>query len=348
LATPTGLTPITDLDLRLLRVFKTIVEERGLTAAQAALGVGLATISKQLSDLEVRFGVRLCQRGRQHFKLTPEGEIIYKAVVDLYEGLDRFEGEVAKVRRGKCGEIRIGVMDNTISDPHSPLVSALGDLDGARDGNDLHMRLSVLDPDSIEQRVIDGRLDIGIVPVYRKRAGLEYRTIYKEQIRLFCGRTHPLFHSTAEIDEARLASFAFVDHAYVNGECVEGFSSPAMTGATAWQVEAVAILIMTGRFLGYLPEHYATPLVRSGSLRQVNCAQSGYQSDVAVIFKPSGLRFSAIHRLLRRLETCSLSGSNELAPAIASTNLGNRMTRGAPRAIHESVACRARARDNNP
>ena len=37
--------------------------------------------------------------------------------------------------------------------------------------------------------------------------------------------------------------------------------------ASASQVEAVAILVLTGRFLGFLPEHYAAPLVREGRLR---------------------------------------------------------------------------------
>jgi len=298
LATPTGLTPVTDFDLRLLRVFKTIVEEQGLKAAQAALGVGLPTISKQLSDLEARFGVRLCQRGRQRFELTPEGEIIYKAVVDLFAGLGKFESEVAQVRHGSRGEIRIGVMDNTISDPRSPLVGALGGLEGS----DLHMRLSILDPESIEQRVLDGRLDIGIVPVYRKRPGLEYRTIYREQMLLYCGRAHPLFDARSGSGEIDLEGFAFVKHGYVIDAGVEGGALPATTGATAWQVEAVAILIMTGRFLGYLPEHYATPLVRDGLLCQLRCARGGYQSDVAAVFKPITMRSSALNRLLRSLE----------------------------------------------
>jgi LysR family transcriptional regulator, transcriptional activator for bauABCD operon len=304
LATPTGLTPITDLDLRLLRVFKAIVEERGLKAAQAALGVGLPTISKQLSDLEGRFGVRLCQRGRQRFELTPEGEIIYNAVIALFAGLDSFESEVAQVRRGLRGEIRIGVMDNTISDPRSPLVGALGAL-GAPEGSNLHLRLSVLDPESIELRVLDGRLDIGIVPIYKKRPGLEYRTIYREQSLLYCGRAHPLFDAETDPEPAVLKTFAFVEHAYVNGLGVEGFSTPVMTGATAWQVEAVAILIMTGRFLGYLPEHYAKPLLRDGSLRQLRCLQGGYKFDVAAVFKPITMRSSALTRLLRSLESCS-------------------------------------------
>jgi LysR family transcriptional regulator, transcriptional activator for bauABCD operon len=301
LSTPTGATPVTDFDLKLLRVFKAIVEEGGLKAAQAALDVSLPTVSKQLSDLETRFGVRLCQRGARQFELTAPGEIIYKATVDLFEGIERFQRETDQVRRGQRGELRIGIMDNTISDPSCPLVGALQGLQGS----DLHLRLAVLDPDSVQQRVSDGRLDVGLVPLYKRWPGLEYRTLYAERMHLYCGSRHALFDREGEPDELELASYAFVEHGYVDGESLAGFSAPAKTGATAWQVEAVAILLMTGGFLGYLPRHYAAPLERQGRLRCLLGARSGYQSSVAVVFKAGQQPSRLLKRLLAALEDAS-------------------------------------------
>jgi DNA-binding transcriptional LysR family regulator len=39
--------------------------------------------------------------------------------------------------------------------------------------------------------------------------------------------------------------------------------------ASATQVEAVALLIKTGRFVGFLPQHYAASLVAQGHFRAV-------------------------------------------------------------------------------
>ena len=58
-----------DVDLKLLRVFATIVKCGGFSAAQAALNAGPSTISEQMSHLETRLGVKLCQRGRSGFHL---------------------------------------------------------------------------------------------------------------------------------------------------------------------------------------------------------------------------------------------------------------------------------------
>ena len=52
-----------DNDLRLLRVFQSVVRNGGFAASQDALGLTLATISNHMSALESRVGVRLCHRG---------------------------------------------------------------------------------------------------------------------------------------------------------------------------------------------------------------------------------------------------------------------------------------------
>ncbi len=58
---------LSGLDFKLLKVFKAVVEAGGFSAAQNELNVGLAAISKQISDLEIRIGMRLCTRGREGF-----------------------------------------------------------------------------------------------------------------------------------------------------------------------------------------------------------------------------------------------------------------------------------------
>ena len=64
------------VDLRLLRLFMTIVEAGGFSAAQSELNLSLSTISTHFADLETRLGLRLCRRGRSGFQLTPEGQAV--------------------------------------------------------------------------------------------------------------------------------------------------------------------------------------------------------------------------------------------------------------------------------
>ena len=65
---------LSDMDLRLLQVFKAVVECGGMAAAELELNIGTSTVSRHVKDLETRLGLTLCRRGRAGFALTPEGQ----------------------------------------------------------------------------------------------------------------------------------------------------------------------------------------------------------------------------------------------------------------------------------
>src|SRR6478609_903138 len=79
-----------DIDLRLLRIFRGIVEAQGLSGAQVLLNLSQSRISASLAELESRLGTRLCRRGRSGFALTEAGRSVYEASHELFESVDRF------------------------------------------------------------------------------------------------------------------------------------------------------------------------------------------------------------------------------------------------------------------
>ena len=81
------LAQVSDFDIRLLRLFRSVVECGGFSAAESVLGIGRSAISQQMSDLEQRLGLRLCQRGRAGFALTEEGREVYQSSLQLFGAL---------------------------------------------------------------------------------------------------------------------------------------------------------------------------------------------------------------------------------------------------------------------
>ena len=69
---------LSDMDLRLLRVFRVVADCGGMAAAELELNIGSSTISRHIKDLETRLGFRLCRRGRAGFPLTPWGPKILR------------------------------------------------------------------------------------------------------------------------------------------------------------------------------------------------------------------------------------------------------------------------------
>jgi DNA-binding transcriptional LysR family regulator len=81
---------ITEYDLRLLRIFISVVEHGGFAAAENALGITRSTISVHMSNLETRMKLKLCLRGRGGFSLTEDGQSVYRAVINLFDSLNDF------------------------------------------------------------------------------------------------------------------------------------------------------------------------------------------------------------------------------------------------------------------
>jgi DNA-binding transcriptional LysR family regulator len=81
---------LTDIDLRLIRIFRAIVECQGLSGAELVLNLSQSRVSTSLAELEARLGARLCRRRRSGFALTEAGAAVYEASHELFEAVDRF------------------------------------------------------------------------------------------------------------------------------------------------------------------------------------------------------------------------------------------------------------------
>ena len=93
---------VSDFEIRLIRVFKAVVECGGFTAAEETLGISRSAISLHMSDLERRLGLLLCQRGRGGFSLTEEGHQVFEAGLTLLASLETFRSE--EMGRASCRE----------------------------------------------------------------------------------------------------------------------------------------------------------------------------------------------------------------------------------------------------
>jgi DNA-binding transcriptional LysR family regulator len=122
----------------------------------------------------------------------------------------------------------------------------------------------------VERGVVEGRLTAGIVPVYQKREEFDYYALYEERSEVYCAVGHPLFSMPdAEMGSQVLKDHACINHRYAIHRDKLNFAHYDSFSASATQVEAVALLIKTGRFVGFLPQHYAAPWVAQGQFRAV-------------------------------------------------------------------------------
>ena len=256
-----------DIDLKLLRNFQVIVDAGGIAGAQATLNCSQSTLSTQLGDLEQRLGFRLCKRGRGGFSLTPEGTKLLDALGDFFAAADRFQNAAATISGEMRGILRIGVMDAMLSNSAWPLHDVIRRF--TKRAKDTFVDLSMVSPSSMEQRLLDGKRDAVIGPFPVKRSGLDYIPLFQERHSLFAAASHPLTqlgkvgfeeisrHSLI-VTAGELQRFPFIRSSRkISGSQDDENIYPS---ATVNQMETHAILIRSGRYVGFLPDYYAWSL----------------------------------------------------------------------------------------
>ena len=273
---------INDVDLRLLRVFRTIVDCGGLTTAQVELGIGRSTISKHLSDLEQRIGLRLCERGRAGFYVNDHGLEVYRATQQLLASLEDFHSRISDLHRDQVGSVSVGVVESTVTDEMSPLIRAIKCYKGLAPG--VTITLLVAPPSEIECAVLDGTCHLGIVPRIHGHSSLRFQPLYVEEVALYCSCQHHLFKvPDEEIDCEDLVDQDVVWSLTATPPRARKMLAKSNSTAVTESTEGNAILILSGKYLGFLPIHFAEAWVRTGRMRQLLPKQTLHQSNCDVI-----------------------------------------------------------------
>ncbi|MBP0723625.1 LysR family transcriptional regulator [Bacillus sp. RG28] len=101
------------MDIRQLRYFIAIVEERKISAAAERLHISQPPLSQQLKSMEEELGSKLIERSGKFLELTEAGKTLYKYALKMTQLMEEAKMEVKEVENGVNGRITIGI--NTFS-----------------------------------------------------------------------------------------------------------------------------------------------------------------------------------------------------------------------------------------
>ena len=333
---------LSDVDVRLLRVFRAVVECRGFTNAQAILNVGQPTISGHVANLEERLGMRLCDRGRAGFRLTSKGQRVYEEVIQLFKAHEQFENATLELKGTLSGYLNVGVIDSVVTDPNCPIVDALDSFNER--SNEVIVRLEIMTPDDLTRAVLDSDIDVAIGTFDQLVPGLNYDFIYVEHNNLYCGRNHPIMRigdRNGIRDSVRTARK--VMRTYLEGADLYPLGQDdGIAHAQVRYLEAASILILGGGHVGFLPTHYADRWVTTREMHPVLPDEYEYQSKFYIMTHKAPRQSSILDAFLQDLQSVVL-GRNS-SPADAGTHGASRDVGGkcAPAIPHARSSTAAR------
>lgn len=258
---------IDTVDIRLLRVFLAIADHGGFAGAQLELGLSPSTLSIHLSNLESRLGVTLCHRGRRGFALTEKGVLVRDSARRLFMAVETFRAEAGTLRDKLIGDLSLGVVDATVTDPRAPLTEAIRRF-AARDA-EVHVSMTVDRPAGLIRALLDDRLHLAIGAFPRSVSGVTFQPLYDEDHSLYCAPGHALFaRPDGAIGFDEVAAQRLVGRGYDLERDLMAVGA-ATHAATVENMEAQATLILSGAYIGFLPDHYAATWVAGGHLRSL-------------------------------------------------------------------------------
>src|ERR1700759_5570843 len=96
------------MDLRHLRYFVAVAEERHFTHAAERLGIKQPPLSLAIRQLEKEMGKSLFRRLTRGVELTEAGAVLFDSALRILEQVERTKDDVKSRARGETGHIHVG------------------------------------------------------------------------------------------------------------------------------------------------------------------------------------------------------------------------------------------------
>ncbi len=90
-----------------MAAFVRVVEAKGFSAAAPALGLTPSAVSKLITRLEARLGVRLMQRTTRALHLTADGELFFETARRIVSDIEALESRLSQERGTPHGLLRV-------------------------------------------------------------------------------------------------------------------------------------------------------------------------------------------------------------------------------------------------
>lgn len=150
------------MDLRHLRYFLTVAEERHFGRAAERLNIVQPALSMQIKALEAELGGPLLIRTSRRVELTEAGKLLQAEATRTLEQVEHTRLAVQRSIRGETGRVRIGFAGNAVFSGR--LMQDIRSFH--KDYPDAELICQELAPQLQQEAIQNGTLDVGYMPDY--------------------------------------------------------------------------------------------------------------------------------------------------------------------------------------
>jgi DNA-binding transcriptional LysR family regulator len=275
------------MELRHLRYFRAVAENRGFSRSARLLHVSQSAISEQIADLEREVGVALLTRGRQTIRLTAHGEIFLEEVRKVLAAADRAVEMAQRSARGEIGTLSLGFFTGGTGTLVPRIVRTF-----RRHHPGVRVSIVEMVPSLQNEALLNGTLDVGFTRPLEPPFDRDLRSelLHPDPLFAVLPRSHP--HAGGPLDLRVLAQEKFVLVARESSPvlfdriiacCLAAGFSPRIE-ATAGVWSSAVLLVQAGTGIAILPSN----LQQGGSRDLAFCplTNRGASIDLVMAWAP--------------------------------------------------------------
>lgn len=189
---------------RRLQVFYTVAKQLSFTKAAELLYMTQPAVTFQVKQLEEHFNTRLFERSHSKITLTPAGEVALEYAEKILNLTNEMETRLGELTGQVSGALMVGA-STTIAEYMLPRL--LGDFKALYPH--VHARLTVANSETIESKVADHTLDVGLIEAPSHHPQLTPQVCGEDELVAICSPTHPLA-SFKSVTPAQLSEMPYV------------------------------------------------------------------------------------------------------------------------------------------
>jgi DNA-binding transcriptional LysR family regulator len=175
------------MHVKTMRVFCDVVGRRSFSRAADENGISQSGASQMVHQLEHYLGVKLIDRSKRPFVLTPEGEVYYTGCRKLVQRLDALEEEVRSLHRQVVGRVSVASIYSVGLSHMKDFVQRF-----RRRYPKATVHLEYHHPRRIYELVKTDQIEVGLVSYPKASRWITVTPWRKEPMVVVCAPQHPL------------------------------------------------------------------------------------------------------------------------------------------------------------
>jgi len=242
------------VDVRQLEYFLEVAKHRSFSKASKSIHLSQPTLSKMIKGLEEELDVVLLNRSTRSVELTEEGKVVQHHAQAVVQAMENLQSAVADLSELRTGSFSLGL---------PPVIGASFFPKIITEFRRLYPRITIKLAEEgskqIEQRLLAGELDLGVVVLPVNGQLFETVPIVNRHLKLVVPLEHPLANKRkvllADLREESFILFRqeFSLHDRVKEACIsQGFTPHISFASSQW--DFIYELVCAGQGISFLPE----------------------------------------------------------------------------------------------